>query len=146
MDAIHRRDLGAFAAALAAFALHPAPAGADQPKGPESGAKVTVLFEHALPNVPGKSMTAVAVDYAPGAASPPHRHADSASILAYVASGAIRSAVGTESPRVYRTGETWFEPPGSRHPVSGNASTTEPARLIAFVVADTGAVLTGPDR
>src|SRR5215470_10584192 len=54
---------------------------------------VTKNFEAAIPNIPGKSLLAVEVDYAPGAASPSHTHAKSAFIYAYVISGAIESKV-----------------------------------------------------
>ena len=50
---------------------------------------VTKNFEAPIPNIPGKSLLAVEVDYAPGAASPSHTHAKSAFIYAYVISGAI---------------------------------------------------------
>jgi hypothetical protein len=50
----------------------------------DQGAKVSVVFEHELPNVPGKSMRAVLVEYAPGAGSPAHRHPTSAFIYARV--------------------------------------------------------------
>ena len=46
-----------------------------------------------IPNIPGKSLVAVVVDYAPGGASLPHTHAKSAFIFAYVVSGAIESQV-----------------------------------------------------
>ena len=51
-------------------------------------------------------------------------------------SGAIRSQVGDEPARVYRAGEAWFEKPGSHHRVSANASSTEPARLLAVLIVD----------
>ena len=54
---------------------------------------VTKNFEAAIPNIRGKSLIAVEVDYAPGAASVPHTHAKSAFIYAYVISGAIESKV-----------------------------------------------------
>src|SRR5262245_30021856 len=54
---------------------------------------VTKNFEAAIPNVPGKSMLAVEVVYAPGAASPSHTHAKSAFIYAYVIPAAIESKV-----------------------------------------------------
>ena len=38
--------------------------------------------------------------------------------------------------RVYRTGESFYEPPGSRHPVSRNASRSKPAKLLAVFVVD----------
>jgi quercetin dioxygenase-like cupin family protein len=39
--------------------------------------------------------------------------------------------------RVYRAGESFYEAPGSRHPVSRNASKTRPARLLAVFIVDT---------
>jgi quercetin dioxygenase-like cupin family protein len=50
--------------------------------------QVRVAFEHALPNVEGKRMVAVVVNYPPGGRSLPHRHAASAFIYAHVLSGA----------------------------------------------------------
>jgi quercetin dioxygenase-like cupin family protein len=90
---------------------------------------------------------AVVVDYAPGGASPAHTHARSAFIYAYVVSGAIESQVNDGPKRVYRAGESFYETPGSHHGVSRNASATEPARLLAVFVVDTGdKVLTTPDK
>lgn len=89
-----------------------------------------------IPNLPGKRLISRIVDYPPGGGSAPHRHARSAFIYAYVLSGEIRSQVGNEPARVYRAGEAWFESPGSHHPVSVNASDTEPARLLAVVIVD----------
>jgi quercetin dioxygenase-like cupin family protein len=97
---------------------------------------VTVAANEPIPNLPGKRLVAHVVDYPPGGGSAPHRHARSAFIYAYVISGEIRSQVESEPARVYRAGEAWFESPGSRHPVSINASNTEPARLLAVVIVD----------
>ncbi len=106
---------------------------------------VTRNFEHTIPNIPGKSLTAVVVDYAPGAASPAHRHAASAFIYAYVLSGDIESQVKDGPKRVYHAGESFFEAPGALHRISRNASTTAPARLLAVFVADSqDKVLTTP--
>ncbi|WFU21818.1 cupin domain-containing protein [Bradyrhizobium sp. CB1717] len=98
---------------------------------------VTKNFEAAIPNVPGKSLIAVEVDYAPGAASLPHTHAKSAFIYAYVISGAIESKVNDGETRIYRAGESWSEPPGAIHSTSRNASNTESAKLLAVFVLDT---------
>jgi quercetin dioxygenase-like cupin family protein len=92
----------------------------------QQGETVTPHFDHAIPNIPGKSLVAIVVDYAPGGASPSHTHAKSAFILGYVLSGAIESQVNDEPARVYRAGESFYETPGSRHPVSRNASKTNP--------------------
>src|SRR3954453_9688540 len=98
-----------------------------------------------LPNVPGKTLTAVTVNYAPGGKSSAHHHAGS--VFAYVLSGAIRSENSATGPaRVYQAGETFFEPPGSQHLVSENASATEPASLLAVFIADDGAELTRFDK
>ncbi|WP_027554391.1 cupin domain-containing protein [Bradyrhizobium sp. Cp5.3] len=98
---------------------------------------VTKNFEAAIPNIPGKSLLAVEVEYAPGAASPSHTHAKSAFIYAYVISGAIESKVNDGETRIYRAGESWSESPGAIHPISRNASKTEPAKLLAVFVLDT---------
>src|SRR3546814_691492 len=63
---------------------------------------VTTNFEAAIPNIPGKSLIALEVDYAPGAASPSHTHAKSAFIYAYVISGAIESKVNDGETQIYR--------------------------------------------
>jgi quercetin dioxygenase-like cupin family protein len=93
-------------------------------------------FRHSIPNLPGKSLVAVEVDYPPGAASRPHAHAKSAFIYAYVVSGAIESQVNDGPKRVYRAGESFFEEPGSTHAVSRNASKTTAAKLLAVFVVD----------
>jgi quercetin dioxygenase-like cupin family protein len=98
---------------------------------------VTKNFEAAIPNMPGKSLIAVEVEYAPGAASPSHTHARSAFIYAYVISGAIESKVNEGETRIYRAGESWSESPGAVHSISRNASKTEPAKLLAVFVVDT---------
>ena len=111
----------------------------------DTGAQVKPVFAGKLPNVPGKTLTAVVVNYAPGARSVKHHHAGS--VFVYVLSGTIRSENSATGPaREYQAGETFFEPPGSEHLVSENASTTEPASLLAVVVADDGAVLTTVDK
>ena len=109
------------------------------------GDKVTPNFEQAIPNILGKSLIAVVVDYPPGAASVPHTHARSAFIYAYVVSGEIQSKVNDGKMRTYKAGQSWSEPPGASHPISRNASKTKPAKLLAVFVVDTGdKALTAP--
>src|SRR3546814_3516578 len=72
---------------------------------------VTKNFEAAIPNIPGKSLIALEVDYAPGAASPSHTHAQSAFIHAYVISDAIESKVNDGETHIYRAGESWSQAP-----------------------------------
>jgi quercetin dioxygenase-like cupin family protein len=106
---------------------------------------VKVVSSEKLPNVPGKSVTAILVSYPPGGKSGKHHHAGS--VLAFVVSGEIRSENSATGPaRVYKAGESFFEPPGSEHLVSENASATEPASVLAIFIADDGAELTTFDK
>jgi quercetin dioxygenase-like cupin family protein len=114
--------------------------------GTSKGEQVATIFAKPLANVPGKTLTAQTVDYAPGGVSAPHHHAKEAEVFAYVVDGAVRSKVNDEPERVYKAGQFWYEPPGATHPVSANASTTEPARLLAVIVADDGVELTIVDH
>jgi quercetin dioxygenase-like cupin family protein len=102
--------------------------------------KVELITSHALPNVPGKRVTIVRVSYGPGGFTRPHRHAGT--VTAYVTKGEIRSQLGGGPVDTFGVGQSFFEPPGSTHLVSANASVTEPAELIAVFVADEGAQLT----
>jgi quercetin dioxygenase-like cupin family protein len=108
---------------------------ADEPK--EKNAKVTLVYEHELPNVPGMSIKGVLVEYGPGGYSPGHTHAQSAFIYATVLEGAIRSQVNDGPVTTYKAGQSFSELPGDRHAVSANASETAPAKLLAVFVVDT---------
>ena len=105
------------------------------------GDEEKLVMTELLPNVPGKRITVTVVSYAPGQKSGSHHHPGS--VVAYVLSGAIRSENSATGPvKVYKAGESFFEPPGSHHLISENASAKEPARLLAVHVADDGAHLT----
>src|SRR6516162_3453367 len=103
----------------------------------EKAAKVTLVYQHELPNVPGKSIKGVLVEYGPGGYSPAHMHAKSAFIYATVLEGEIRSQVNDGPVTTYKAGQSFSELPGDRHAVSANASVTEPAKLLAVFVVDT---------
>ena len=107
--------------------------------------EVRPVFTALLPNVPGQRLTALLVTYPRGGQSPAHHHAGS--VFAYVLSETVRSEnLATGPARVYRAGESFFEPPGSRHLISENAITTEAASLLAVFVAEEGGVLKEDDR
>jgi quercetin dioxygenase-like cupin family protein len=126
------------AAALAATLVNTTPARSADDKAAHEKAKVTLVYEHALPNVPGKSVKGVLVEYAPGGSSPGHTHASSAFIYATVLEGAVKSQINDGPVTTFRAGESFSEMPGDRHGVSANASSTEPARLLAVFIVDTG--------
>ena len=103
----------------------------------DEGPKVTLVFDHALPNVPGKSIKGVLVEYGPGVKSSAHMHPKSAFIYATVLEGAIRTSVNNGPAVIYRAGQNFPEMPGDRHTLDENASKTEPAKLLAVFVVDT---------
>jgi quercetin dioxygenase-like cupin family protein len=111
--------------------------------GLQNDESVRKLSAVKLPNVPGQTLTAEVVEYPPGGKSSVHHHAGS--VFAYILTGRIRSQSSATGPvRIYKAGETFFEPPGSDHLVSENASASEPASLLAIFIAEDGAVLTEP--
>jgi quercetin dioxygenase-like cupin family protein len=129
------RTLLAGLAAVAALA----PAAHAEPAPSQSGQNpvIRTVFDQQS-NVPGKSLKGVTVSYPPGAKSASHHHAPSAFVVAYVISGAILSQVDGEPARVYHAGDTWSELPGAHHAISENASSTEPAELLAVFLVDSG--------
>ncbi len=143
---VPRKAVGALAIGLAAVCIATLPqARGDNAPATERGGQVKPLMSQSLPDIAGKDLTAVIVDYGPGGKSAPHRHAGD--VFAFVVSGAIRSENSATGPaRVYRAGEAFFEPAGSTHLVSENASTTAPARLLAVFVADAHAQLTTQEK
>ncbi|WP_349600687.1 cupin domain-containing protein [Thalassospira sp. NFXS8] len=113
---------------------------------PSEQAKITVVYDHKLPNVPGKSLKGVLVEYGPGGSSPAHTHPSSAFIYATVLTGAITSQVNGGPITTYHAGENFSENPGDHHSVSANASDSEPASLLAvFVVDSDEKTLTTPE-
>ena len=100
-------------------------------------AKATVVYDHVLPNVPGKSMKGILVEYGPGEGSPAHIHPKSAFTYATVLEGAVRTSVNDGPAVVYKAGQNFSEMPADRHTVDENASTTEPAKMLAVMVVDT---------
>jgi quercetin dioxygenase-like cupin family protein len=137
-DLLSNKGFGAMKRMLCSLLLATLPFGsvvADELK--EKNAKVTLVYQHELPNVPGKSIKGVLVEYGPGGYSPGHTHPKSAFIYATVLEGEIRSQVNDGPVTVYKAGQSFSEMPGDRHSVSANASETQPAKLLAVFVVDT---------
>ncbi|MBZ9696310.1 MULTISPECIES: cupin domain-containing protein [unclassified Mesorhizobium] len=125
------------AIALALTAALAGPVGAKEAhRAGEKAAKVTLVYEHELPNAPGKSIKGILVEYGPGGYSEAHTHPSSAFIYATVLEGSIRSQVNDDPVKVYKAGESFSEMPGDRHSVSENGSETKPAKLLAVFVVD----------
>jgi quercetin dioxygenase-like cupin family protein len=94
----------------------------------ETGDRITPLFD--LPS-PFGVVQAVRIDYAPGGHTPgSYRHPAGAYV--YVLEGAVRMGLNHQEPLVLGQGETLYEDTDDLHTVSANASSNEPASLIAF--------------
>lgn len=104
--------------------------------------RVTDLMTKALTDVPGKEVTMITVDYAPGAADPVHRH--SAHAFVYVLEGSIVMQMKGEKEVTLRPGETFYEDPAGIHLVGRNASNTAPAKFLVFLVKEKGAPVLVP--
>jgi quercetin dioxygenase-like cupin family protein len=102
------------------------------------------VFKHGLPNLTMDDweVTVSYVDYPPGRVGQVHHHAGF--VLAYVLEGNVITKISGQEETTYATGQMFYEPPGSTHEVSRNASETQPARLLAMIFAKKGAQLTMP--
>lgn len=142
MTLSHARRLGSIALIVGLLGLAgPAPARAADP-APE--VKVKVVDSKPMANVPGNSLTAVEAEFPPGASMPSHRHPGF--VFAYVLSGRLQSQLNSGEMIEYKAGQSWIEPPGTKHTHIANPSKTEPARLLAVFIAPTGADLTASDK
>lgn len=118
-------------AVLAGFlCLFDVPLSAQEPK-------VTPVMSKVLADIPGKQLLVLTVEYAPGAADAPHRH--NADAVVYVLEGSVVEQVKGGKPDTLTAGQTFYERPEDIHIVGKNASTTQPAKLIAILVKKKGA-------
>lgn len=133
---VSRRDAVASLAVLLDLAVASAHAEAPQAN---AAAPRPPVFKRDLPNVSldGWEITVNHVDYPPGRVGQPHQHRGF--LFAYVVEGAvIAQVIGegvSDEVRTYKVGEMFYEPIGSTHQVSRNASDTQPARLLAINLA-----------
>jgi len=129
---------GLCAASLYAAATTPVIAAEDQ------AAKVTPLIAKELSGIAGKEGIMITVEYAPGGASPQHRH--NAHVFVYVLEGSLVMQVAGGQPVTVGPGQTFYESPSDVHAVSKNASDTKPAKFVVFMVKDKGAPPTVPAK
>ena len=104
--------------------------------------KVTELMTKDLVNVPGKEVSMITVDYAPGGADPVHRH--NASAFVYVLEGSIVMQMKGGEKVTLHAGDTFYEGPEGIHLVGKNASDAKPAKFLVFLVKDKRAPLLIP--
>jgi quercetin dioxygenase-like cupin family protein len=105
-------------------------------------AEATPLLAQPMPDYGDKEGIMLTVRYQPGETSPAHRH--NAHVFVYVLEGAVQMQVAGGETRVLQAGEIFYENPEDIHTVSGNASDTEPATILVFMLKDEGAPVTVP--
>jgi quercetin dioxygenase-like cupin family protein len=102
------------------------------------------LFQHDLPNLTMDDwqVTVSEIEEKPGSVGRAHQHPGF--VLVYVLEGAVVTKISGQPQRTYSAGEMFYEPPGSTHEVSNNASDTKPAKFLAFIFAKKGLPLVKP--
>lgn len=118
-------------AALAGFGTAHGQAGASAPLP-----VVTPVMTKVLPEYPGKEVLVLTVEYPPGGADPVHRH--DAHGFVHVHEGSIVMGVAGGPEITLHAGEMFHEGPDDVHTVGRNASSTEPAKFLVFLLKDAG--------
>jgi quercetin dioxygenase-like cupin family protein len=135
METTVRASAGALA--LLAALIAPPSGAADAPT-----ANVATLMTRALPDLPGKEVVMLTVEYLPGGASLPHRH--DAHVFVYVLEGQVEMQVAGQPPATLGPGGVFYEGPGDVHQTSRNASSTQSAKFLVVVLKDKDRALTRP--
>lgn len=105
-------------------------------------ATVKSLMTKDLPELPGKEVLMITVEYAPGGTDPIHRH--NARAFVYVLEGSIVMQVKGGKEVTLTPGDTYYEGPEDIHVVGRNASTTKPAKFVVFFIKDKDAPVLVP--
>jgi quercetin dioxygenase-like cupin family protein len=98
--------------------------------------RAQILLSTSLPKLNGDNLKAflVEVRYGPGESSKPHTHG--CAVIGYIVAGSLRTQVKGEPERIYKAGESFYEAPNGVHLVSANASDTQPAKFVAYMLCD----------
>ena len=128
-------------ATMPAMAQQPAPATTVATRATE----VTALLKQVLADVPGREVMVITLDIPPGGGSAPHRHPGH-HIFGYVLEGSYKLKLDQGDEKILTKGQTFYEAPGQLHAVSANGSATEPAKVLAVIVAESGKPVTVPEK
>ena len=99
--------------------------------------KVTPLMSKDLADYPGKEVLMMTVDHVPGGSSSIHRH--NAHAFVYVLEGSVVMQLKGGQQVTLTPGQTFYEGPDDVHVVDRNASGTQPAKFLVFLIKDKGA-------
>lgn len=105
---------------------------------------ITPIMSHALAEVSGKEVLMYTVDFPAGFSSPVHRL--NAQVSVYVLEGSVVMQVKGDKEITLGPGQSFYEGPDDIHVVSRNASSTEPAKFLVFLIHEKGASLVIPAK
>ena len=137
MPNISRRDVNRASLSLLAAAAAKAFGAATRGTTEAHASTRRKVIQQLLPGHPPREIVLVEVNYPPGTGSPAHLHANG--VMAFVVAGTIISQLGEGPQETFHAGEAWWEPAGTIHRISRNASATAPASLLAIYIAPPGA-------
>jgi quercetin dioxygenase-like cupin family protein len=109
----------------------------------DSGVNRELLIKEPLPDFPGRVVTALTIELAPGTVVAPHRHGGF--VYVYLLEGRVRSQLKGEPPKEYVAGQSWIEPAGILHSKTENLSNTETAKFLAVIYSEVDATITQPE-
>lgn len=107
-------------------------------------AVVTPIMQKNLPDIPGKEVFMISVEYPPGSVDPIHRH--NAHAFVYVLEGSIVMQVRGGKEVTLTPGQTFYEGPHDVHTVGRNASDTKPAKFLVVFLKNKGAPVLVPAK
>jgi quercetin dioxygenase-like cupin family protein len=99
--------------------------------------KVTPLMSKDLAETPGREVLVITVEHAPGGSSHVHRH--NAHAFVYVLEGSVVMQLKGGQQVTLTPGQTFYEGPDDVHVVDRNASSTQPAKFLVFMIKNKGA-------
>src|SRR5215212_190660 len=99
--------------------------------------KVASLMSKDLAENPGREVLMITVEHAPAGSSAIHRH--NAHAFVYVLEGSVLMQLKGGQQVTLRPGQTFYEGPDDVHVVDRNASGTNPAKFLVFLIKDKGA-------
>jgi quercetin dioxygenase-like cupin family protein len=101
----------------------------------KGGVQVKLLSQRdIIEKVDGKKAkaTMVEVTLAPGEVEAAHRHPGAA--FGYVLEGEYEWAIDDNKPKIFKAGDTFYEPTGCLHGIGRNPSKKDKTRIIAIVL------------